>query len=747
MGTYNPLLHHCGELPPYSSIQARHLVPAMLQVRNEARSTIEAILISQRDMPTWDDFVVPLDVLGARMAWFVGTLLALTRARTGADWNKAFIRCARIEARFDRMLWANHHLHALYRKLAASPQARQFDRPRQVLLERILQRLRLAGMELPSGQRRRFRELGETIEELRVRFLANAAAAARCSSWRIGVADEAQLDGLSVHDKAAMARYQGKELLGWEVDMSNLERVRTIMTDARSRSLRQQLYQRRGTLASDQGLPACKSFDNSTVLEQLLRLRLEQARMLGAGSSADLALQRLSVRETSHVLWFLHQQIATKAPDWLRQRGELIALAPDPDVQPLEPWDYLFYGQQARRNSGALDEDEFRVHFELERVLEKMLDLPRRLFGIEFVERPELDTWHASIRSFEVREAGQAIGYLFLDLFARDEKLFKTGSMYSLGHRLLSVEGRKVTLPVAVLSCALSANGAGDPLLLKHGQLRTLFHELGHCLHQLLDSSPTWQLSCIEHSGLDVREFFSGLMERWCCNVEFLVDMSRHYRTGVGLSEDQARRLRIFLESQTWLQDSTQLMFSGMDFFLHLLQPVDTQQIHALAKENLAHWPRPMHERFIYAFTHLATGYEARYFTYLWGLELAREVFARFVEKGLFDAVEGRRLRVELFASAATRSLPESIEAFLGRPPQAAMRASQDPQFNMLMGQLAMVQAGGTNDEATGTGGDTTRPLLPGSVSAWAAQLFGTALRQPLGSVGLAPTSADVGRS
>ncbi|KPA98381.1 M3 family metallopeptidase [Pseudomonas asplenii] len=330
MGTYNPLLHHCGELPPYSSIRAHHLVPAMLQVRNEARSTIEAILVSQRELPTWDDFVVPLDALGARMAWCVGTLLALSRARSGAKWNKAFVRCFRIEVQFDQLLWGNEQLYALYQKLAASPLARQFSRPRRVLLDRVLRRFRLDGMALPAEQRQRFRELGETTDELRLRFLSNVAAATDCSSWQIDVADEALLDGLSSHDKAAMALYQDKQLLGWKIDMSDPELVRTIMTDAQASALRQQVFQRRGTLASDQGLADCKTFDNSRVLEQLLRLRLEQARMLGFGSFAELALQRLSVRKPAHVLWFLHQQIASKAPrlDHRARRTDLIGTRP-----------------------------------------------------------------------------------------------------------------------------------------------------------------------------------------------------------------------------------------------------------------------------------------------------------------------------------------------------------------------------------------------------------------------------------
>ncbi|WP_416771179.1 M3 family metallopeptidase [Pseudomonas sp. RHF3.3-3] len=741
MGTYNPLLHHCGELPPYSSIRAHHLVPAMLQVRNEARSTIEAILVSQRELPTWDDFVVPLDALGARMAWCVGTLLALSRARSGAKWNKAFVRCFRIEVQFDQLLWGNEQLYALYQKLAASPLARQFSRPRRVLLDRVLRRFRLDGMALPAEQRQRFRELGETTDELRLRFLSNVAAATDCSSWQIDVADEALLDGLSSHDKAAMALYQDKQLLGWKIDMSDPELVRTIMTDAQASALRQQVFQRRGTLASDQGLADCKTFDNSRVLEQLLRLRLEQARMLGFGSFAELALQRLSVRKPAHVLWFLHQQIASKAPAWITEREELTSLAP----APLQPWDYLYYGQKRRLHKGALDEDEFRRHFELERVLEKMFDLPRRLFGIEFVERPQLDTWHASVRAFEVREAGQTLGYLFLDLFSREQKLFKSGSTFSLAHRLLSVEGREVKLPVAVLSCALPGNGAGAPVLLKHGQVRTLFYEFGHCLYQLLDTSETWQLSCSEHSGMDVREFFSRLMERWSYNVDFLVDMSRHHQTGASLSTEQARRLRIFLESQTWLNDSMQLMYSGMDFFLHLLQPVDTANIHALTQENLAHWPKPMPDRFIYSFTHLVTGYEARYFTYLWGLELATEVFARFVEKGLFDAVEGRRLREELFVPAPIRSLTESVAAFLGRPAKAVMRDSSDPQFIDLMEQLVKVQ----NGEAAGqdTESDPAGPARPRSVPAWAAMMFGSALKAPRVSAGPASPSVGVGRS
>ncbi|NWB95896.1 oligopeptidase A [Pseudomonas gingeri] len=696
MDTYNPLLHHCGKLLPYSSVQPRHLKAAMAQIRDEAHGAIEAIIASQQESPTWDDFVVPLDALNARMSWCQGVIQVLSSARSGEDWGKAFKRCARIGAQFERMFWSDSQLHALYQKLADSPLAQQFDRSRRTLLDRVLRRFRMAGMDLPADQRQRFKVLGQAIDELRLRFLGNVVQAARCTSLLIGVEQEAQLEGLSVRDKASMALYQGEERLGWWIDMGDPQLFRTIMADVRARDLREQVYRLGSTLASDRGLTPCEAFDNSALLEQLLTLRLEQARMLGFGSFAELALESLSVPDIAHVLGFFYQQVVQKAPGWSRQVQALVATAPDPGVQRLEPWDHEFLAQRLRMDSGALEEDEFRGYFELEQVLEKMFDLPRRLFGIDLVERQELDTWHASVRGFEVREFGQTTGYLFLDLFGRDEKPFKSGQMFSLGHRVLSVEGRDVKLPVAVLSCALPIPEDAEPLLLKHGQLRTLFHEFGHCLHQLLDRSETWQLSCIEHSGVDVREFFSRLMERWCYCVDFLVDMGRHHQTGESLSSDQARRLRVFLQTQTWLHESAQLTYSGLDFFLHLLQQIDTEQIRLMTKLCLDLWllPRSEHDRFIYSFRHLASGYEARYFTYLWTLELATEVFARFEDKGLFDAVQGRRLRAELFTPATSRPLAESVEAFLGQPSKAGMQVPSDPAFKAVVAELDKVLAG-----------------------------------------------------
>jgi oligopeptidase A len=309
--------------------------------------------------------------------------------------------------------------------------------------------------------------------------------------------------------------------------------------------------------------------------------------------------------------------------------------------------------------------------------------LARHLFGIEFIARKELDTWDKSVRPFEVHENGMTIGYLFLDLFARDEKTTDIGVAFPANRQLPVAGLRALELPIAVLSCSLSPALSGQPLLLKPERSRTLFREFGRCLQQLLNRD--------EHSGLlginyawESGEFFAALMEQWCCSRDFLVQIARHHQTGEPLSHRQADSLMILLTRQKGLQEARTLMLASLAVELHqeISEPKRTSEQayldavdpgHAIREcvarvsEQVLVLPEPEIDNLAFSFNELVTGAGAACFVSPWSQALAQTVFARFEDRGLFNHEEGKRLRELVFAPSASRSILASVEAFLGR--------------------------------------------------------------------------------
>ncbi|NWB90197.1 M3 family metallopeptidase [Pseudomonas agarici] len=663
MGTFNPLLQAqpC-DLPAYSSVRVEHLLPALDALIKHSRRAIDEIVASQSQYPTWDDFFVPVDALQARLSGFMGVVSALSTARPYPHWGGALQRCRQRYLAYRLEVSQHPRLFQLYEKLANCEHAKLFDASRVSALQRILLDCRLAGAHLAEGQKTQLQTLDAQIKALESRFLTNVYIASEDASLYFG--DDGVLDGVSSEDKTHMELYHESNFAGWWLNIDDPQAVSSILVDARGRELRQQVYEAVMTRASDPET----DYDNSVVLDELLQLRFQKAGLLGFANSAALRLQSFSLSSPEQVERFLRQQVSEEKPGWLSEVEELKQFAAQDGLVELKPWDRSFYAQRLRLHKGAISEDECRAYFELEQVLKSLLALPGRLFGVEFIARDELDTWHASVRPFEVREQGQTIGYLFLDLFAREEKTTRGGAMFALRHRLLSVEGRTLTAPIAVLSCYLPATAADRPLLLKHGQIRTLFHEFGHCLHQLLDRSNCWRLSAIE-SARDVGEFFSALLECWCYSRTYLVEISRHHETGAALSVDQADQLMIALTTQNSLTSASTLILASLALELHQ-NSAQGQSVLARAarvRDEILSLPAPGNERQVYSFKHLVTETDVAYFIYPWGQMLAKAVFSRFEDKGLFDPVEGRRLRELVFAPGASQPILTSIEAFLGR--------------------------------------------------------------------------------
>ncbi|WP_434570138.1 M3 family metallopeptidase [Pseudomonas sp. Z3-8] len=659
----NPLLSTY-DLPPFSTIRVRHLVPAIEKIIAESHLTIAEIIASQTLLPTWDDLVLAMDAVKARLEGTMEVIDILGSVNAQQEWRDAVTRCIELATDFKALLWGNKELFQLYRRLADSRMARLFDSPRRRVLDKILEEFRLAGIHLAQAPQQRLAELNVYISRLEREFLLRVEQAGE--AWSKHIEDESLLAGVPDSLKQSMANdARAKNLQGWQVRLDD-EQYRMVMLHAEHRPLRQAMWLAYHARATGQE-PFAAQPGNDDVLRALLEARHEKAGILGYGNFAELVVDRQMAQSTDQVLAFLRDSLDGYRSLFASEAEELKALALQHGIAEPQPWDYEYLAEKIRRQEGA-SQQQLREYFPLEGVLNRLCQFIQQLFGVELLERPHFDTWHDDVRLFELKEHGQAIGYLYVDPY-RHEPSGVLGQMRTLRNRRVTAEGRP-RLPIAVLQGNLTPGVGEMPSLLDHEQLKTLLHELGHCLQLLLTRAQHRDISGLNGLALDATEFAAQVFEQWSFSRQFLVWVSSHYQTGEPLPAEQADRLLTATSTQTsWAaaNDFLQVLF---DLEVHRTSGDgrSTQEIFDALNTEVGQLQWPVGARPFNSWVTNASRYAAATYAYFWANELARTAYGQFVANGEFDSETGRAFREAFFTHGDTRRLTQSLEGFLGHP-------------------------------------------------------------------------------
>lgn len=655
----NPLLQ-AHDLPPFSQIQARHFSPALDQIIAESRAQVAGIIKTQTPFPTWDDLVLAMDEIHARLRSFGYVLERLALTRTGDAWTQASLDCRERLHDYQRSLRQNPELFELYQRLANSQIAKHFAPARTRTLEKILRQFRHDGFA--DAAQADLKDLKLRIQGARSLFMEHLHEANK--TWSKIIDDEARLSGLPSSFKrrlAEQAREAGRK--GWLLTL-NEESFRVVTRYADDQLLRQHMYIAYSTRASDQG-PLARVFDNGEVLAQLLRDRHQYARLLGYSNYAQMAIEPEQAKSPEQVMAFLHERLARQYKVFTRDAQQLEAFAATQGFSALQPWDYQYLAEKLRRQTAGVSEQAVSAWFALESTFSELLLIAKDLFGVDIVERRDMATWHPDVRLFEVRERGEPLGYVYFDPFERaNQDGFPNTT--TLRNRRITAEGRP-RHPIAVLLGWLPRASGTHPVLLDHRQLRILFHEFGHCLHHVLTWAEYRDVSGISELSRDTAEFAGVLFEQWCFTKPCLTRVSKHHQTGESLPDSVADQLLLYLDTQTSWDTALFLRDALFDMELHRSygDGRTAQQVFDQVSAQVGHLPVSTTERWPNGLDYLVTGYEAGIYAYAWSKELANSVFQRFQRDGLFNPQTGRALRETIFGPGDSRPLSESIQAFL----------------------------------------------------------------------------------
>ncbi|AYN92741.1 oligopeptidase A [Pseudomonas sp. LTJR-52] len=667
MSVSNPLLQPY-DLPPYSAIKPESVEPAIDQILADNRAAIAELLKTQKENPTWQGLVVAFDELNDRLGQAWSPVTHLNAVCNNPELRTAYEACLPKLSAYSTEIGQNKDLFEAYQRLSESEEAKGFDAAQKKILDNALRDFRLSGIDLPPEQQKRYGEIQSRKSELSSKFSNQLLDATQ--AWTKHVTDESALAGLPDSAKAQMAAAaQAKGLDGWLINLE-FPSYYAVMTYADDRALREEVYAAYCTRASDQG-PNAGQFNNGPVMEEILDLRQELARLLGYANYAELSLATKMAESSEQVLSFLRDLAQRSKPFAQRDLDQLKAFAAEHGVAELKSWDTGYFAEKLRQARYSLSQEELRAYFPVDKVLSGLFAVVQKLYGIEISEIKEgFDKWHPDVRLFEITENGKHVGRFFFDLYARANK---RGGAWMDGARdkRRNAQGELIN-PIAYLVCNFTPASGGKPALLTHDEVTTLFHEFGHGLHHLLTRIEHAGVSGINGVAWDAVELPSQFMENWCWEPEGLALISGHYETGEPLPQELLDKMLAAKNFQSGLMMVRQLEFSLFDFELHATHGDGRNVLDVLEsiRDEVSVMRPPAYNRFANSFAHIfAGGYAAGYYSYKWAEVLSADAFSKFEEEGVFNAETGRAFREAVLARGGSLEPMVLFVDFRGREP------------------------------------------------------------------------------
>jgi oligopeptidase A len=666
--TDNPLLGLTG-LPPFSKIRPEHVEPALDALLAECRARVVQLLADNTTY-SWANLVQPIEDVEDKLsrAWSpVGHMNSVVNSE---DLRAAYNACLPKLSEYGTEMGQNEALYQAYKQIAEGPEYARLDTAQRKIIDNSIRDFRLSGIALAPSQRDRYKALMQELSSVQAKFEENLLDAT--NAWKLQITDKARLAGLP--DSAIGLAKQTAEREGMEGWLFNLEfpSYYPVLTYADDRELRREVYTAYVTRASDEG-PNAGKWDNGPLMEQLLALRHEAAQLLGFANYAERSIETKMAQSTDQVMQFLTDLAERSLPKAREDLEAVRSFAREQhSADNLESWDISYYSEKLRQHQYAISQEELKPYFPETRVLPGMFAVVQRLYGLDIREIPGVDTWHPSVRFYEIHDAaGQVRGQFYLDLYARPHK--RGGAwMDDCIARRMTASGPQT--PVAYLTCNFSPPIGNDPALFTHDEMITLFHEFGHGLHHMLTQVDYAGVSGISGVAWDAVELPSQFMENWCWEREALDLIAGHYQTGEPLPQQLYERMQAARNFQSAMQMVRQLEFSLFDFRIHRdFDPAKGGRVYDIldeVRQQVAVMKPPSFNRFPHSFSHIfAGGYGAGYYSYKWAEVLSADAFSAFEEAGIFDRETGKRFLTAILERGGSCEPMELFIDFRGREP------------------------------------------------------------------------------
>jgi peptidyl-dipeptidase Dcp len=651
-------------VPPFDKIKTEHYMPAFIEGMKQQSAEIEAI-VNNPDLPTFKNTVEAYEYSGELLSRSRRIFNNLTSAHTSAELQTIARESSPLISKHNDDIMLNEKLFARIESVYDQRDELDLEPEQRRLLEITYRDFVRGGANLAPEIQQRFREINENLSLLSLQFGDNLLA--ETNAFTLVVDNEAELSGLPpslIESAAAAARTAG--MVGkWVFTLHNPS-ILPFLQYADNRKLREKIlsaYINRGNNENEN--------DNKDIIKQLITLRIERANLLGYSSHADFVLENNMATNPENVYNLLNRLWAAALPNAKAEAHELQRMIDREERKfKLEPWDWRYYAEKVRKEKFDLDEEMLRPYFELGNVKQGVFTLANKLFGLQFVERTDLPTYHEEVISYEVREAdGTFIGILYLDFHPRESK--RGGAWMNAFRQQMRKDGEPVH-PIITIVCNFSRPVGDMPALLTYDEATTFFHEFGHALHGLLSDCTYARLSGTSVPR-DFVELPSQIMENWVPEPEVLELFARHYQTGERIPLDLVDKLNRSQLFNQGFATTEYLAAAFLDMDWHTLREaadIAVESFEATSLKKIGLIPEIVVRYRSMYFSHIFSGgYSAGYYSYIWAEVLDADAYQAFKETSLFDRKIALAYRQNILERGYTEDPMTLYTRFRGKEP------------------------------------------------------------------------------
>ena len=625
------------------------------ELLNNSRVEVEKLLEIKNK--TYKNFVLPFAEIGEKINEFITPIFHLDSVKNSKITSKVYEECLPLISKYESEISQNENIYTSFKNIQSNEKS-TLNNIQLKVLENEIRDFELSGCQLENNKKQRLEEIDLALGELSHKFSQNILEAT--NSFSLIIENFEDVKEIPKSDlELAKFEEDGKTKYKFTLQMPSYI---AYMTYGTSREKREELYKAYTTRAPQ----------NGEIIEKILALKDEKVKILGFKNHASYSLATKMANSEDDVINFL-EELGNKAKEKaIKELEEIKQIAKEDGVDDFRASDISFYSEKLKKAQYDIDEEYYRPYFEQNSVLNGFFTALNELFDIEF-KSSNASSWDEKVKVYDILENNKTIARIYIDLEARDDK--RGGAWMNNWHSYYKDSNNNINLPTAYIVGNFPQSTKDIPSLLRHSDVVTLFHEMGHALHHLLSKVEEPTVSGISGVAWDVVEFPSQFLEYFSYDRDILKLFAKHYQTGEVLDDEAISRLIKAKNFQSSMATVRQIEFALFDFKLHqklYKTEFEIQELLNSIRDKFSVIKTPEYNKFQNSFSHIFSGgYSAGYYSYKWAEVLSADAFYMFLDsKNVLNKELGLKYKNCVLSCGGSENMDKLFFDFAQREPK-----------------------------------------------------------------------------
>ena len=637
------------QTPPFDRITEDDFRPAFAYGMEQHAKEIDS-LANNPEAPTFDNTIVALDNSGKILERVSSVFFGLEGAdKTDAIEQMAIEISPKLSEHNDN-IYLNQKLFERIKILYDQTENLNLTTEQKQLLNKYYKRFVRGGILLNDSEKQRLREINKELSSLTLQYGNNVLK--ETNNYQLVIEDEKDLSGLPeaiIAAAAETAKANGMEGK-WVFTLHKPSWI-PFLQYADNRALREKLYKAMYMRGDNDN-----AYDNKEIVDKIVNLRIEKAKLMGYDTYADFVLEETMAKTPEAVYDLLNTIWNYALPQAKKEAAELQAIIDREGGNfKLESWDWWYYAEKLRKEKYALNETEIKPYFKMENVREGIFTVANKLYGLNFKKIDNIPVYNPEVETYEVTDAdGSFLAVFYTDYFPRPGK---SGGAWMSTFREQWVENEVDIRPLVYNVANFTRPTEQLPSLLTLDEVETMFHEFGHALHGMLSKVNYKGVSCT-NVYRDFVELPSQINEHWAFHPEVLKLYAKHYQTGETIPDSLIEKINNAAYFNQGFMTTELVAAALLDMDWHTQtqqQSFDVRKFEKESMEKIGLIPEIIPRYRSTYFTHIFSGgYSAGYYSYLWSEVLDADAFQPFVEKGIFHRETAQSFRENILSKGGS---------------------------------------------------------------------------------------------